>query len=359
MIINKKLLAVESYDNGGITDYDGYIKLDANESFIDLPKEKKRLLKNAIDDVNFARYPDMMAAKTAKAFGNFLGVEDKYITVGNGSDELISVIINGFCEKDDMVLVLSPDFSMYKFYSYIAEVSCLSIPKDKDFKPDIDMLVQIISNKKPRIVIFSNPCNPTGQEISREDVARIIKATDGLAIIDEAYMDFGNESIIPSFKEFDNLVVLKTASKAFGLAALRLGIAISKEEITGKLRAVKSPYNVNAISNLFGSIVIEDNDYLKTCIDTIKKSKQELFSKIKALGFDVLETATNFVVLRDNNADEIYDFLLQKKILVRNFNWFLRITAGNKSENKAVLEALKEYKLSLEKGELQDEKSYN
>ncbi len=321
------------------------IRFDANESFISMPENLREKLSKIAYDLPYNRYPDPLAENVCRAFGDYFNVEEKYITAGNGSDELISIIINCFTDKDDKVICFAPDFSMYRFYSFLADLKTIELPKDEMLNIEVDKLIKIINKEKPRIIIFSNPCNPTGQGLKKEEIKKIINCFDGLLVLDEAYMDFWNESLINEFKKYKNLIILKTCSKAFGLAALRLGFAITSKELTNALRAAKSPFNVNELTQRMGQCILKEKKYLDFCVESIKNNTKMLYNGVKEIEkknseLFVFNTFTNFVLIKTNNAVKIYEELLKKGIAVRCFNNLLRITAGSKEENQ---EFLKEF----------------
>ena len=242
--LNDKLKKIEAYDP---IEGNYKIRLDANESYFNINDTLGDKISNAIRKLNLNRYPDPMATTAVKAFSELYNVPQNFVTAGNGSDELISIICGCFLEKKDKILTLSPDFSMYAFYSELYELKVETLQKDSSLKVNIANVIEYCNNNDIKAVIFSNPCNPTSLGINREDVIKLIKSVFCLVIVDEAYMDFWDQSILDEVGNFDNLIILKTCSKAIGLAAIRLGFAVACEKLTIALRAVKSPYNTDTI----------------------------------------------------------------------------------------------------------------
>ncbi len=202
------------------------IRLDANESFLTFPEEIENEMVEALKNTALNRYPDPMATKLVKGFADYFDVNADCVTAGNGSDEIISVIMimNAFLQKGDRILTLEPDFSMYRFYAEIAECESVKYQKDENLDVNIDDVISLANKENVRIVIFSNPCNPTSRIVTKDDVRKLINSVDSLVVLDEAYMDFAeDESLLGEFKNYDNLIILKTCSKALGSAALRLG----------------------------------------------------------------------------------------------------------------------------------------
>lgn len=322
------------------------IRLDANESFL-LPTEvDRRKMAEAVGSVALNRYPDPLASDVCAAFARLYGIRPESVTAGNGSDELISLILSVFLQKGEKVLTLSPDFSMYRFYTSITENPCVILEKREDLSVDVDALLDKIKCEGIRLVIFSNPCNPTSLGIFAKDARRLIQSTDALVVLDEAYMDFWDQSLIQEAENYDNLILLRTCSKALGMAALRLGFAVANPVLTGILRAAKSPYNVNAVTQAMARVVLENPSYHREYPELLCASRELLsggLKKLEAKGLvrKVYESRTNFVLVRLFHARAAQERLADAGIAVRCFeDDFLRITAGTQSENREVLGGL-------------------
>lgn len=324
------------------------IRLDANESCFEPDEIVKSAIMDRVSKIAFNRYPDPFAAEACAAFADYYGVKSEYVTAGNGSDELISIIVSSFLEKGDTVLTFSPDFSMYNFYSRLYELNVADMPKDGDMRIDIEKTIEYCAQNNIKAVIFSNPCNPTSVGITRGEVIRLIGALDCLVIVDEAYMDFWNQSVLDMAEQFDNLIVLKTFSKACGFAAVRLGFAVACERITNALRAAKSPYNTDSLSQAIGTAVFSQKDYLRTRVSALIESRDMLYTQISGFQQEypeligkIFPTRTNFVYFASGRAGEIYEKLLGKSIAVRYFGDSLRITCGTPAENAELISALR------------------
>lgn len=322
------------------------IRLDANESFLTFPKEIENEMVEALKNSALNRYPDPMATKLVKGFADYFKIDADCVTAGNGSDEIISVIMNAFLQKGDKILTLEPDFSMYRFYAELAECECVKYQKDENLDVNIDDVISLAKKENVRIVIFSNPCNPTSRIVTKDDVRKLINSVDSLVVLDEAYMDFAeDESLLSEFENYDNLIILKTCSKALGSAALRLGFAVANKTLTNVIRAVKSPYNVNSVSQTLGEVLFSHPDYIDKCIETVVNSRKELYSALKEINSDNIEkiydTHTNFVFMKVKNAKEVFNKMKDNSIIIRNMGDFLRITAGTEYENEKMLETFK------------------
>lgn len=319
------------------------IRLDANESFYNMPNEIKEEIKNIIDTTAFNRYPDSKATKLIKTFAEYYELDPETITATNGSDEMLYILASAMLERNSKVLVIEPDFSMYRFYSALSENQVISIKKPDTLKIDIDEVIKTANDNRVDMIIFSNPCNPTGQGVPAGEARRLVKSVNALVVLDEAYMDFWNEPLLQEAAQYDNLIVLKTASKAIGSAAIRLGFAVANKTLTKALQAVKSPYNVNTITQEIGTCIFSHKEMLKERRDVIIKNTKRLYNsliKLKnqySLPFEIYEPCTNFVFIRTEFAKSLYQYLLDNGIAIRFFGNALRITAGSKSENTELL----------------------
>jgi histidinol-phosphate aminotransferase len=342
--LNDKLKKLVPYD-AVAGDYK--IRLDANESFIDPGEFFRKQFQAAVTAVPFNRYPDPMASELCGKFAQYYGINPANVVAGNGSDELITVIMGAFLRPGDKVLTFSPDFSMYQFYGEIYEKTNAVAEKQKDLMLTAGDVLDIVSECSPAAVILSNPCSPTSLVMSREDVLHIVENTNALVIIDEAYMDFSNQSIIKIAEKYDNLIILKTCSKALGLAAIRLGFAVSSEKIVKAIHCVRSPYNVNGLTQAIGSVIYSNPDYIRNAVEQIKEARDYLYQGLAALedlpGIErVVKPETNFVFLELTDAELVYGELKKESIIVRRLGNYLRITAGTKEENDSLIQALSE-----------------
>lgn len=324
------------------------IRLDANECPDNLPDEIKLQIDKAMQGIDYNRYPDPLAEELINSFSEFYGINPELVTAGNGSDELIFLIESAFLEKGDKMLVVSPDFSMYRFYSSICEVECDSFIKDDNLEIDVDALIEKLNSDNIKLLLFSNPCNPTGRGVTAQDARRLVSSTNALVILDEAYMDFWNQSLIGEVESYDNLIIFRTASKAVGCAALRLGFAVANPVISRAIKAVKSPYNVNSISQAVGEVIYKNKEYLHKRKITIVNNREKLYNELTAIektqpDFKVYPSVANFVFIKTTRASEIWEYLKQKSIVVRLMGGYLRITAGTADEVGQTVRALKDY----------------
>lgn len=324
------------------------IRLDANECPENLPDSVRAQLAERLNEIAFNRYPDPLAERLVNSFAEYYGVDPAFVTAGNGSDELIFLIESAFMEKGDKMLVVSPDFSMYNFYSSICEVSCETFIKNDDLEIDVDALIKKVNSDKIDLVIFSNPCNPTGKGITRAEAEKLVSGVNALVVLDEAYMDFWTESLLDKISDYSNLIIFRTASKLVGSAALRLGFAVANPAISRAIKAVKSPYNVNSVSQAFGEIIYRHKEYLQNRQKTIVNNKEMLYNGLIRIAdgqndMTVFSSVANFVFIKTGRSREIWEYLKSRSIVVRLMGDYLRITAGTADEVVAVLAALNAY----------------
>lgn len=345
--LNDKIKNLVPYEpNSGTYD----IRLDANECTLDYDGELMNIVNSAIKSVEFNRYPDPVCLKLRKSFANFYGIDYKNVTVGNGSDELIFILQSAFMKKGDKLLACAPDFSMYEFYSSITENPCVRYYKDENLNIDVDALIKKANDENVSMILFSNPCNPTGQGITKNDAIKLINSVNALVILDEAYMDFWSDenSLIKDVNSYPNLVVFRTASKAIGSAALRLGFAIANETISRAISAVKSPYNVNSISQAIGARLYENKEFLINRTKSIVENTKVLYNELLKIGaetddFKPYSTKTNFVFVKTSFGKELWEYLKLQSIIIRYMGDYLRITAGTADEISAVISAIRKF----------------
>lgn len=342
--LNQKLREIKPYDPG-TGEYP--VRLDANESYISMPDDIREQICEAVRSIAFNRYPDPTAAKLCAAFADYYGIDPAFVTAANGSDELLYIISTCFTSNGDTVVTTAPDFSMYSFYSYLAE--CRQVVYNKrELEISAKGIIDLCNKNDAKLLIFSNPCNPTGRGLDRDEVRLILNKVNCLVVLDEAYMDFWDQSLIDEIQNYPNAILLKTMSKAIGCAALRLGFAVANETITTAIRAAKSPYNVNSVSQAAGEIILKQRELLTRSTADIIMQKVQLYCDILPIcdkhGWTIKPSFTNFIFVEMSDSTSVYEFLKSKGIVVRNFATALRITAGSADENAALISALKEWK---------------
>ena len=345
--LNEKIKDLKPYDpiQGSYR-----VRLDANESFLPLPQALVEEAKAAVERTAFNRYPDPAARELCQAFAACYGVQPQQVVAGNGSDELITVLFEAFLEKGDAFATVEPDFSMYAFNGHLHEARHVAIPKGKDLRLDVEAVAAACQREQVKLLIFSNPCNPTSLVCGREEMRKLIDSLpDTLVVLDEAYMDFSDQSLLGEVEDHPNLLVLRTCSKAFGMAALRLGFAVCGKTLAGALRAVKSPYNVNSLSQAVGTAVLRRKGELDRALETILRSRDQLYAGLRELGekypgrFRLLPGETNFAALEMEDGPGLLAYLARQGVAIRYTGGLVRVTCGAPEENKIVLEEMAGY----------------
>ena len=318
------------------------VYLDANENAFGSPLSQ-----------NYNRYPDPMAYDVKMELSNIKGVPARNIFVGNGSDEAIDILFRSFCNPGvDNVIIVPPTYGMYEVSANINDVQLKRVNLTADYQLNLEGIAEAI-DKNTKLIFICSPNNPTGNSINREDIETILANFEGIVVIDEAYINYSRQkSFIQELTEYANLVVLQTLSKAWGLAALRVGMAYASEEIIEIFNRVKPPYNINEASQTLAlealKNVIQVNDWIKD----ILKERDTLVLALKNFDFviDIYPSDANFILVKTINANGIYQYLTQQGIIVRNRNKVelcegcLRITVGTPLENQAVINSLKNFK---------------
>jgi histidinol-phosphate aminotransferase len=343
----------------GLKPYDPHevpykIKLNANENPYGLPEEIVEEILGKAKNLKFSHYPNANSVKLSEAVSAFWGLSRDNIVIGNGSDELIDYLIKTFSEKGRRVITTAPSFAMYKIYSIINGSNFVQIPLGQgNFSLNEDKILEEAKKEDSSVVFIAYPNAPTGNYFAEDKIIKIIEESGCLVVVDEAYFEFGEKTFVPLISQYDNLVILRTFSKAYSIASLRVGYLLSNPEIINEIRKVKSPFNVNTFSQLAAQVVFENKEILKDSIEKIIRERERLTDRInKITPFKAHPSQTNFVLVEvgsQEDTDLVYNNLLEQGILVQTTSnpifstsrYFLRITVGNKEENDILIDGLK------------------
>lgn len=279
-------------------------------------------IKKALNTVTITRYPDSEATEFRHCLAGKLGISPDNILAGSGTTELIRLIALTYFSSGDSVLIPQPTFGEYEVACRIAGANPVQpwLQAANDFTPEIAEMVSLIRQCQPRAIFLCNPNNPTGKYLPRREMEAVLEVTgDGLLVIDEAYINFvdGAESAIDLVNR-GNAVILRSMTKDFALAGLRLGYAVAGEDIIQNLRRVRPPWNVNAVAQKAGVVALNNADYLEKSRLKIKKAREFLVSEFERLGLEPLPTDTHFFLVRVGNAGAFHHALLQNRILIRD-----------------------------------------
>lgn len=316
------------------------IFLDANENSLGSPLTKW-----------YNRYPDPLQLKVKEKLSTIKGIPVQNTFLGNGSDECIDVLIRAFCEPGfDNILICPPTYGMYQVSADINNVTVRKVKLTPDFQLDLPAIEEAIDGNT-KMIFLCSPNNPTGNSLIREDIEVLLNNFFGIVVIDEAYINFSrHKSFSTSLDEYPNLVVMQTLSKAWGLAALRVGIAFASEDIIGIMNKVKPPYNINQASQEIVLKALEGVSQVNDMIRILVEERELLKSSLLQLPMvkEVYPSDANFLLVKVSDAKATYNYLLQKGIVVRDRSKVelcegcLRITIGSPEENNQLVNALSE-----------------
>lgn len=354
---------INSYNN--VANMDIGIRVNANESYKNISDDE---LKDIIEDVvklKFNRYPDSECNELRELYGKVIGVNKENLIAGNGSDEMISLIISSQITRRKVVLTIDPDFSMYDFYTSLSDGVIKKYKTEDDGSFSVNKFINFGKKLSPKLIIFSNPNNPTGNVISNEDICYILESfKDTLVIVDEAYYEFYGQNMIQYIEKYKNLVVTRTLSKAWGLAALRVGFLIANKELIEELNKSKVPYNLNTFSQIVACNVLKHPEKILKSVEEVVYERERLYKNLKHIEelsdnkIIFYKSKANFIFGRSIIKEDIRKMLDNKGVLIRYFNDdSFRITVGSALENDLVVNIIE--KVVLDVGEDNDKNIKN
>ena len=326
------------------------IKLDTNEIFMNIDDNVIMKMKSSLSGIELYRYPENEMKAIRELYGKYAEVDPENVIVGNGSDEVLELIIGKVVKPESKILTLGPDFVMYDFFGkrFRGELIKYNIGSSMSF--NVDEFIKLGKENDVEIIIFSNPNNPTGINITAEDIIKILKSFENTTVVvDEAYYEFNGESMIHYINDYSNLFVTRTLSKAWGLAALRVGFIISSKENISDLLNYKVPYTISSYSQKVAEIALKYPKIIKENTEIIIKEREALYEKLKeieknaAMKIEFFKSKGNFIFGKTYHKDALIKGLESHNIYIRNFNDdSFRITVGSPRENRKVIEAIKE-----------------
>lgn len=342
---NAKVKKLEPYVPGEQPKDKKYIKLNTNENpYGPSPKVIELINKSVNDDLKL--YPDPDVSELRKTIANYYKLNEEEVFIGNGSDEVLALSFMTFFDNTKKVLFPDISYSFYKVYAELFQLDYKLVNLDNEF----NIPLQNMSIKNGGIVL-ANPNAPTSILIETEELKKLLDDNkDSIVIIDEAYIDFGGESMVKYIKDYNNLLVIQTFSKSRSLAGIRLGIALGNKELIEGLNKVKNSFNsytIDRLAMVAGRAAIEDEEYFNNTCNMIIRTREKISYKLKELGFTILPSKANFIFVTHNkiSAKFLYEKLRENGILVRYFNKdrinnYLRITIGTDEEMEMLIEKL-------------------
>lgn len=323
------------------------VVLDANESSYPLPPKLHERLVVLMAGTELNRYPDPDATYLKRAIAKKEGANEDEILLGNGSDEVIQMLIATACNPGDKILTTAPTFSMYKQIATYLNVETVEVPLNEKGDLDHHEALGTIDEHEPKIIFIATPNNPTGGNIHRDTMAAIMNFTDGLVVLDEAYVDYSDKTAALLYQERPNVAILKTLSKV-GMAAIRLGYMMADKRLIEEVNKIRLPYNINSITQAVATELIKNWDQLKPGLDRTKKERKRVMAVLQNInGIAPNHSDANFIFFKyDGDPEKFFDSLIKNGVRIR---WFkghpqlhdcFRVTIGKPEENDRFISAL-------------------
>ena len=335
--------ALEGYTPGFQPKQSDVIKLNTNENPFPPSPEVMKVLAH-LSAEKLRRYPDPVGDDFRQAAADVHGVEPENILCCNGGDDLLTIAFRAFCDEARPVAYPVPTYSLYPVLAKLQNCRAIEIPFDGEFNLPVRL-----TKTNAALTIVCNPNAPSGSFISVGELASLADELSSVLLIDEAYVDFAEENCVGLVRDFDNVVILRSLSKGYGLAGLRFGYAIAPTNLIAGLMKIKDSYNVDAVAIALATASIKDREYFNKITEEVKKARDALTNRLRGLKFNVPKSYANFVLAesKDRPANVMYDKLVQRHIYVRYFNLpglenKLRITVGTSEQNEKLVSALEE-----------------
>lgn len=343
-LVRPEILALSAYH---VADAAGMVKLDAMENPYSLPEALRKELAQALSRVDLNRYPDPSGARLREALARKMGVPaGMELLLGNGSDDLIQMVTVALARPGAVMMYPAPTFVMYGMDAALTGMRAIAVPLRPDFSFDAEAFIARMKAERPALVFLAYPNNPTGVLYPEEDVLAVLRAAEGLVVLDEAYHVFAEKTFMPRLAEFPNLVVMRTVSK-LGLAGIRLGYLAGRPEWIEQFNKVRQAYNVNALTQQAALFMLERLEVLEEQAARIRSERAALGEALGALpGVTVYPSQANFFLLRVPDAAGAFAALKRQGVLVRSLHpgleGCLRVTVGTPEENRILVGALRE-----------------
>jgi histidinol-phosphate aminotransferase len=320
------------------------VRMDTSVNVLGPNPAAERVLREC-EHLDVNQYPKPYSDRLREKLASFYDVDPEMVIVGNGSDEILDIAFKSFLEWGETVVAMYPSYSLHPWFVRINGGRFTEVDLTADFQivPD-DVLAT-----EGKVLLICNPNNPTGNTFDFEKIKRVIEGWSGPVIVDEAYGEFTDHSFIPLIDRYENLIVTRTFSKAYGMAGMRVGYMIAQEGLAQIMNRVKIPYSLNSVSESMAIAALEERDYVNRIVDTVNRERPRLASDLDRLGFDVFPSETNFMMARSPiPSDEMTRALAEKGVLIRDFGSkrmlenCVRTTIGTRELNQLLVEKTKE-----------------
>lgn len=329
------------------------VMLSANENPSDVPDKLRQELASALAQVPFNRYPDPLGNRLRDAIAQANGLDRDWVLLGNGGDELLFNLALAWGGSGRKFLDMPPTFSVYAANARLTDTTVVSIARRADFSIDEEAVLARVAQGDIDYVVVTSPNNPTGGLADEGFVLRLLEATDALVLVDEAYFEFSHRTMRPYLESHGNLLILRTFSKAFSLAGVRLGYFLGHPHVIQEFLKVRQPYSVDALSQAVGQVVFENRALFQPGIDLIVQQRGRLLEGLRTIpGVEAFDSDANYLLFRMDGASAAWEYLLEHGVLVRDFSKSpllencLRVTVGTPEQNQRFLETLRAFCLS-------------
>lgn len=326
------------------------MKINQNENPWDAPRKIKEETIRRFSERKWSRYPDFVPSSLLERLAEFSGWLPDGVIAGNGSNELIQAVLMVTVERGKRVLICEPTFALYRQISVVLGGDVHSVPLTTSLQFDVPALIAKINEVQPDVTIICSPNNPTGCVLSDADLTTILQLSPGIVVVDEAYHEFAEHSVVPLLNDHRNLIVLRTFSKAMALAAFRIGYLLAAPEVVTEIQKAVLPYNLNAFSQTAAQVALEYDSELLPLVRKIISERDRLFGELSAIEqLSPVESKANFMVVRSAIQPKVvFSKLLERDILIRDVSGYpmlkeyFRFSVGTPEENEKLLSALKE-----------------
>jgi len=325
------------------------IKLDAMESPFLVPQDLMKPYLTYLSEAVLNRYPNPSAEEVQQTLRSLMDIPNELgVLLGNGSDELIQLMALA-CETGDTVLSFEPSFVMYEMIAKFTRLNYKGVLLDGNYEINLDVTLNEIIRTQPKLIFIAYPNNPTGNTFDRESIHAIIKESEALIVVDEAYYAYSEDSFLNEVSNYPNLVLLRTISKV-GFAGLRLGLLIGSQDTIRELDKLRLPYNINSLTQASANFLLKEKEQIVANADIIIDERQRLFDELSIMtSVKVFPSQANFLLIKVDDAKSLFEFLKANGILVKSFAMHpqlsncIRLTVGDPSENNEFLEQIKIY----------------
>lgn len=343
----KNLADLPTYD---VTEKDWKIKVNANECNFNLPPLVAERVTNRLASIAFNRYPNMEMDDLKESIARNFNLRPQNVLIGNGSSEILEKLFFAFGGNGRSIVYPVPSFSMYSIYARISESDAVAVELEEDYSLDAEKIIRAAKENDARLVVICSPNNPTGNAVALADIERIAAAAGCAFAVDEAYVEFHGVSAAQLLKKYPNLIIARTFSKAYGLAAARVGYMLADEQITRMIAKTCMPYHVNTMTLAVADAVYQMRDEFVPRIQMFVAERKRMIETLKTLSaVTVYPSETNFILIKYEKAAELASYLESRLIGVRSFGsaprleHCLRITVGTRDENDTLLDEIKSF----------------